>query len=198
MSWDGVRTDQVDPEQLHRRIAVVMQEPVRWPVTAENNIRIGRLERPDPQDTAFTEAAKRSGADSVLADLPDGARTVLSRAFQNGRDLSGGQWQRMSVARGLYRDSALVIADEPTSAMDARAEHAVFAALRSMSSARENGHPRITVLVTHRLANVRNADQIVVLDEGRIIERGGHDQLMDLAGTYHQLFSLQAQSYGQR
>ena len=171
MSWDGVRTDQVDPEQLHRRIAVVMQEPVRWPVTAENNIRIGRLERPDPHDTAFTEAARRSGADSVLADLPDGARTVLSRAFQNGRDLSGGQWQRMSVARGLYRDSALVIADEPTS---------------------------VTVLVTHRLANVRNADQIVVLDEGRIIERGGHDQLMDLAGTYHQLFSLQAQSYGQR
>jgi ATP-binding cassette subfamily B protein len=195
--WDGVRTDQVDPQELHRRVAVVFQDPVRWPATAANNIRIGRLDRHDPEETALVEAAARSGADAVLADLPDGPRTLLTTAFQNGRDLSGGQWQRISVARGLYRDAALVVADEPTSAMDARAERAVFDALRRMSARRDGGQPRITVLVTHRLANVRHADQIVVLDQGRIIERGRHDELMDRAGTYHQLFSLQAEAYGQ-
>jgi len=190
--WDGVDTAQVDPLELQDRVAVVLQEPLRWPVTATDNIRIGRLDREDADGSAFADAARRSGADTVLADLPDGPSTVLSRKFQNGRDLSGGQWQRVSVARGLYRDSALVVADEPTSAMDARAEHAVFAALQELSA---DHRPRITVLVTHRLANVRHADQIVVLDGGRVTERGTHDELMAAAGTYRQLFSLQAHAY---
>ena len=128
----------------------------------------------------------------MLADLPEGPGTLLSRKFQNGRDLSGGQWQRVSVARGLHRDSALVVADEPTSAMDARAEHAVFAALRELSA---DHRPRITVLVTQRLANVRHADQIVVLEGGQVTERGTHAELMATAGTYRQLFSLQAHAY---
>jgi ATP-binding cassette subfamily B protein len=115
---------------------------------------------------------------------------MLSRQFQTGRDLSGGQWQRISVARGLYRDAPLVVADEPTAAMDARAEHAVFAALRGMG-----GGERITVLVTHRLANVRHADQIVVLEHGRVTELGTHAELMAVAGTYRELFSLQARAY---
>ena len=126
----------------------------------------------------------------MLAALPDGAETMLSRQFQKGRDLSGGQWQRLSVARGLYRDAPLVIADEPTAAMDARAEHAVFTALRGLG-----GSERITVLVTHRLANVRHADQIVVLEEGRVVELGTHAELMARGGTYHELFSLQARAY---
>jgi ATP-binding cassette subfamily B protein len=190
--WDGVDTAEVDPLELHDRVAVVLQEPLRWPVTATDNIRIGRLDREDPDGTAFADAARRSGADTVLADLPDGPGTLLSRKFQNGRDLSGGQWQRVSVARGLYRNSPLVVADEPTSAMDARAEHAVFAALQELSA---DHRPRITVLVTHRLANVRHADQIVVLDGGRVTERGTHRELMATDGTYHQLFSLQAHAY---
>jgi len=190
--WDGVDTAQVDPLELQDRVAVVLQEPLRWAVTATDNIRIGRLDREDPDGTAFADAARRSGADTVLADLPDGPGTLLSRKFQNGRDLSGGQWQRVSVARGLYRNSPLVVADEPTSAMDARAEHAVFGALQELSA---DHRPRITVLVTHRLANVRHADQIVVLDGGRVTERGTHRELMATAGTYHQLFSLQAHAY---
>ena len=165
----------------------MLQDPLHWPMTAANNVRIGRLDRPDPDDVAFTDAAARSGADAVLAALPDGAETMLSRQFQKGRDLSGGQWQRLSVARGLYRDAPLVIADEPTAAMDARAEHAVFTALRGLG-----GSERITVLVTHRLANVRHADQIVVLEEGRVTELGTHAELMARGGTYHELFSLQA------
>jgi len=191
VTWDGVDTAGVGTGELHERVAVVLQEPVRWPVTGENNIRIGRLGRPDPDGAALGDAAARSGADTVLAELPDGPSTMLSRAFQKGRDLSGGQWQRLGVARGLYRDAAVVIADEPTAALDARAEDAVFRALRAISAGRE----RITVLVTHRLANVRGADRIVVLERGRLIEQGRHRELMALSGTYQQLFSLQADAY---
>jgi ATP-binding cassette subfamily B protein len=190
VTWDGVDTAIIGAPELHERIAVVLQDPLHWPMTAANNVRIGRLDRPDPGDVAFTDAAARSGADAVLAALPDGAETMLSRQFQKGRDLSGGQWQRLSVARGLYRDAPLVIADEPTAAMDARAEHAVFTALRGLG-----GSERITVLVTHRLANVRHADQIVVLEEGRVVELGTHAELMARGGTYHELFSLQARAY---
>ena len=190
VAWDGVDTAGIDAPALHERIAVVLQDPLHWPMTAANNVRIGRLDRPDPGDVAFTDAAARSGADAVLATLPDGGETMLSRQFQKGRDLSDGQWQRLSVARGLYRDAPLVVADEPTAAMDARAEHAVFTALRGLG-----GSDRITVLVTHRLANVRHADQIVVLEHGRITELGTHAELMSHCGTYHELFSLQARAY---
>ncbi|MGH3984470.1 MAG: ATP-binding cassette domain-containing protein, partial [Pseudonocardiaceae bacterium] len=154
-------------------------------MTVENNIRIGRLERPDPDGNVLAAAAADSGADTVVAELPDGWNSVLSREFQNGCDLSGGQWQRISVARGLYRDAPLLVADEPTAAMDARAEHAVFRSLQSLSRAgaavsngERQGATRTTVLITHRLANIRHADQIIVLDHGRITEQGTHGELM--------------------
>ena len=193
VTWDGVDTAQVSASELHERVAVVLQEPVRWPMSAENNVRIGRLARPDPGSAQRDVAARDSGADTVVAELESGWSTVLSREFQGGRDLSGGQWQRLSVARGLYRDAPLVIADEPTAALDARAEHAVFGTLHGRTG---GGAERITVLVTHRLANVRFADQILVLERGRIIERGRHDELMALRGTYFELFALQARAYG--
>jgi ATP-binding cassette subfamily B protein len=220
VAWDGVSTDKLDPTELHNQVSVVMQEPLRWPSTAGNNIRIGRLERThtdtadtdtadtdeadaDTADTAdedteaavFADATSRSGADSILAGLPQQEHTLLSRAFQNGYDLSGGQWQRIAVARGLYRDAAVIVADEPTSAMDARAEHAVFSALGELSAPRGERRSRITVLITHRLANIRHADRIVVLDKGRIVEQGTHDELMAGDGTYRQLFDLQAHAY---
>jgi ATP-binding cassette subfamily B protein len=192
VAWDGIDIATVDQRELHERVAVVLQDPLRWPMNAENNVRIGRLDHPDPARARLADAAVRSGTDVVVAELPDGWSTVLSRQFQGGRDLSGGQWQRLSVARGLYRDAPVVIADEPTAALDARAEHAVFAALRGLAG---TGDDRITVLVTHRLANVKHADQILVLERGRLIEHGTHDQLMTRRGTYHELFTLQASAY---
>jgi ATP-binding cassette, subfamily B, bacterial len=191
--WDGVDVAEVDGDELLTQVAVVLQDPVNWPMTARNNVRIGRLERTDPDERLLRSASRGSGTDDVVATLPDGWATVLSKEFQGGRDLSGGQWQRVAVARGLFRDAPLVIADEPTAALDARAEHAVFGTLRGRSGA---GSDRITVLVTHRLANVRTADQIVVLEHGRVTEHGRHDELMALGGTYHELFTLQARAYG--
>jgi ATP-binding cassette, subfamily B, bacterial len=202
VSWDGVDIAQVDQRELHSQVTVVLQNPVEWPMTAENNIRIGRLECPDPDGSVLAAAAANSGADAVAAELPNGWDSVLSREFQNGCDLSGGQWQRISVARGLYRDAPLLVADEPTAAMDARAEHAVLRSLQSLScagTAPSNGDSpaatRTTVLITHRLANIRHADQIVVLDHGSITEQGTHDELMARGGGYAELFTLQARSY---
>lgn len=185
--WDGVDLAEFDEESVYQQIALVLQDPARWPMTAHDNIRMGRIDRRDGMSVA--EAARESGAEDVIAELPNGYQTLLSRLFSSGRDLSGGQWQRISVARGIYRDAPILVVDEPTAAMDAKAEHAVFESLRRL------GGGRTTILITHRLANVQHADQIVVLDQGKLVEQGTHHELMALGGTYAGLFTLQASAY---
>ncbi len=200
--WDGVDIATVDQRSVHTQIAMIMQEPARWPMTATNNIRIGRLDAPDPTGARWERAVHASGAAEVISQLPARENTMLSREFQGGHDLSGGQWQRLGIARGMYRDAAVLVADEPTAALDARAEHAVFAALRAASGSAGECGPgeadrptRTTVLVTHRLANVRQATRIVVLDRGRVAECGTHEELMANQGIYAELFALQASAY---
>ncbi|MDQ2706723.1 MAG: ABC transporter ATP-binding protein/permease [Actinomycetota bacterium] len=212
ITWDSIDIATIDPNHLLNQVAIVGQNPTQWPMTAANNIRIGRLQRPDPDGARLADAATRADAHTVADDLPQRWDTMLSPRFQGGRDLSGGQWQRISVARALYRDAPLVIADEPTAALDARAEHAVFTTLRALPTTTRHPAPpptpdnqgptnhadqagRISVLITHRLANVRNAHHIVVLNAGRVTATGTHDQLIDTPGDYRDLYQLQARAY---
>ncbi|WP_051580040.1 ABC transporter ATP-binding protein [Pseudonocardia acaciae] len=198
VTWDGLDIAEIHPDELHAHLTLLPQSPTPWPMTAENNVRIGRLERPDPDRRALNGAAEAAGLDAIVTGLPRGWKSLLSRQFQTGHDLSGGQWQRVSAARGLYRNAPLLIADEPTAALDARAEQIIFRSLHSPHAA-DGGtttHPiRTTILITHRLANIRHADDIVVLDKGRITERGTHEQLIRHGGTYAELFDIQARNY---
>jgi ATP-binding cassette subfamily B protein len=182
--WDDVDLAEADEYSVYDRIAMVMQEPARWPMTARDNVRMGRISRADSD--AVDNAAAQAGATDLVAE-----NKVLSKQFAGGRDLSGGQWQRIAVARGIYRQAPILVADEPTAALDAHAEAAVFRSLRQLAD-----HPdRTTVLITHRLANIRHADQIVVLDKGRIVEQGTHMDLMAANGPYAALYSVQASAY---
>ncbi|MGI8332200.1 ABC transporter ATP-binding protein [Actinomadura scrupuli] len=183
--WDETSLWRVDPDQLRRRIAVIAQDHTHWPMTARQNISMGR----PGSDHAIEQAAVAAGADQVIDDLAHGYDTLLDRRFDGGAELSGGQWQRLAVARGFYRDAPLLICDEPTAALDARAEHSLFERIRAHADG------RTVLLITHRLASVRHADRIYVLDHGRVIEQGDHGTLMELDGLYAELYTLQASAY---
>ncbi|MEV0378620.1 ABC transporter ATP-binding protein [Nonomuraea sp. NPDC050643] len=183
--WDDVDLRDVSPDELRLRTAVIAQDHTRWPLTARYNITMGT----DKGEPALHAAAAVAGADEVIADLPHGYRTLLDRRFKDGHELSGGQWQRIAVARGFHRDAALLICDEPTAALDARAEHALFERIRDHSDG------RTVLLITHRLASVRYADRIYVLDHGKVTEQGDHETLMSLNGLYADLYTLQATAY---
>jgi ATP-binding cassette, subfamily B, bacterial len=189
VTWDGVDLVDTDPDSVRDRVAVVLQDPARWPLTARHNVTIGRPDRPDPQGSLLDDVAAAASADTVVDGLPRGWNTLLSKQFADGQDLSVGQWQRIGVARALYRDAPLLICDEPTAALDARAEAAVYEALRRLADG------RTVVLITHRLASVRHADQIAVLHNGRLAELGTHDQLMAADHHYADLYTLQASAY---
>ncbi|MEN3534569.1 ABC transporter ATP-binding protein [Microbispora sp. ZYX-F-249] len=183
--WDDADLSEVDPDSLRRRIAVIAQDHTRWPLTARHNITMGM----DKGEAEVARAAEVAGADQVIAELPYGYRTLLDRRFKNGHELSGGQWQRIAVARGFYRDAPLLICDEPTAALDARAEHALFERIR------QHADGRTVLLITHRLASVRYADRIYVLDHGKVREHGTHEELIALDGLYAELYNLQAEAY---
>ncbi|WP_433320906.1 ABC transporter ATP-binding protein [Micromonospora sp. CA-269861] len=187
--WDGVDAAELDPRALGAQVAVMTQEWWKFPFTAGQNIRVGRHDRaPDRPGPTVQEAASAAAAHDMIVGLPHSYDTLLDREFKDGHELSGGQWQRLVAARGLYRDAALLICDEPSAALDARAEHALFQHLRR--------HPdRAVVLITHRLANVRHADRIFVLERGRLVQQGSHDELMAAGGLYRELFELQASGY---
>ncbi|MEV4363681.1 ABC transporter ATP-binding protein [Nonomuraea sp. NPDC049625] len=186
--WDGVDLDAFDGDALRRRISVIAQDHTRWPLTVRENIVMGH----PLEEDRLAAASAAAGADEVVAQLSDGYDALLDRRFRGGHDLSGGQWQRIAVARGFYRDdAALVIFDEPTSALDARAEHALFERIRGHAAG------RTVVLITHRLASVRYADRIYVLDGGAIAEQGTHAELMERDGLYAGLYELQASAYHQ-
>jgi ATP-binding cassette subfamily B protein/ATP-binding cassette subfamily C protein len=183
--WDDVSLADVNGEPLRERIAVIAQDHGNWPLTVRDNIIMGRL----LDDARLASAAAASGADAVIGELARGYDTLLARQFKDGAELSGGQWQRIAAARGFYRAAPLLIMDEPTAALDARAEYALFSSLRSLA------RDRTVLIITHRLASVRHADRIYVLARGQVAESGTHAELMALAGQYAELYTLQASQY---
>jgi ATP-binding cassette subfamily B protein len=188
VTWNDRSLSTMDSSALRRRIAVVTQDFHRWPFTAATNIAIGNTSL-DPDRGRIEAAARRAAAHDMIRELPYGYETLLDRTFAQGQDLSGGQWQRITAARGFLRDAELLIMDEPSSALDPRAEDALFQAIRDRQGR------GTTILITHRLANVRHADVIYVLHEGALVEQGSHDELVAAGGRYAELFELQAAGY---
>ncbi|MGW0204404.1 ABC transporter ATP-binding protein [Streptomyces sp. NPDC003233] len=187
--WDGVDTARADRRLLAERIAMVAQDFKRWPFTARVNVAVGRSGAPITEER-LAAAVSEAGAEEVVADLPRGLDTLLARDFSGGHELSGGQWQRLGIARAAYRRGRVLIVDEPTAALDARAELEVFEKIRALA-----GSGQTVVLITHRLASVRHADLVHVLEHGRLVESGTPQELLARGGVYAELYALQAEQF---
>jgi ATP-binding cassette, subfamily B, bacterial len=186
--WDGADLRTFDPELVQNSVGVIFQDFVKYMLSAKENITNGRpeVERPD---SALKDAATRASADEFLSELKHGYDTQLGAQYWGGSELSIGQWQRVALARAFYRDAPFLILDEPTAALDARTEADLFDRIRELYQG------RTVLLISHRFSTVRSADRIIVLDRGRIIEQGTHNDLMRTGGTYANLFTLQAKAY---
>ncbi|WKX74116.1 ABC transporter ATP-binding protein [Streptomyces sp. XD-27] len=190
--WDDVDATEADRAQIFDRIAVVSQDFYRWPFTARVNVGIGRTGTP-VCDEQLEAAARYSGADEVITDLPHGWGTLLARGYRGGHQISGGQWQRLGIARARLRDAQILVVDEPTSALDAAAEQQVFDRIRDLAA-----DGQTVILITHRLHSVRHADEIYVLQHGQVAEHGTFDELMDPAtgtGAFRDMYLLQLNAY---
>ncbi|MUL41574.1 ABC transporter ATP-binding protein [Streptomonospora sp. PA3] len=187
ITWNGTDITDLDPTGLHARIGLIRQQYQQWPFSAERNITMAAPEDTDPD--RLQRALRLSGGDQVVADLALGLNTPLDTRFKDGEDLSGGQRQRIAAARGLYPHADLVIADEPTAALDARAEERLFATFQAAAEG------AAVLLITHRLASTRTADWIYVLDHGRVVEQGTHTDLIATGGLYAELYGIQAAAY---
>jgi ATP-binding cassette subfamily B protein len=191
---DAVDLARIDSPQWRERLAGAFQDFFRFEFQAGQTIGVGDLPRLDVEP-ALVAATDRAGARDVVETLPAGLRTQLGPTWQDGVDVSYGQWQKLALARGFMRDEPLVAAlDEPTAALDAETEHQLFERYASRARhSRDNGS--MTVLVSHRFSTVRMADLIVVLDGARVAEVGSHDELMAHGGRYAELYRIQAKAY---
>ena len=185
---DGQPLSEYDLDELRVNTGVIFQDFVRYFLSASDNIAVGRIDARD-DDARIRDAARRSMADEVIARLPAGYDQMLGKLFKEGVDLSGGEWQKIAIARAYMRDAQLLILDEPTAALDARSEFEVFQRFKELSD------DKTAVLISHRFSSVRMADRILVLDQGRIEAAGTHEELMAQGERYAELFELQAAGY---
>jgi ATP-binding cassette, subfamily B, bacterial len=185
---DGIDLREYDLEDLYREIGVIFQDFMRYEMTARENIAVGRIEQVDNLPL-LQQSAQKSMADRVVGKLHSGYDQMLGRRFDGGVDLSGGEWQKVALARAYLRDAQVLILDEPTSALDARSEYEVFRRFAELTAG------KMALFISHRFSTVRMADRIVVLENGRIAEEGNHDALTHLGGRYAEMFELQAASY---
>jgi ATP-binding cassette subfamily B protein len=186
---DGRDLQEWDPEVLRRRVGVIFQDFVRYQLMVGENIGAGDVREFENQER-WADAARQGKAAPFIEDMPAQYQTQLGKWFKDGRELSGGQWQKIALSRAFMRhDADILVLDEPTAAMDAAAEAEVFEHFRSLMG------KRIAIVISHRFSTVRMADEIVVLDQGHIVERGSHETLMQKDGVYAKLFTLQARGY---
>jgi len=185
---DGIDLRDFAVSDIHAHIGVIFQDFIRYSLSARDNIGVGRIEAQQDMER-IASAAERSLADAVIAKLPQGYDQQLGRLFNKGRDLSGGEWQKVAIARAYMRDAGLIILDEPTAALDAKAEAEVFSRFKSLAAG------KTAVIISHRFSTVRMADRILVLENGAILEAGTHAELLALRGHYAELFELQAAGY---
>ena len=185
---DGVDLREYDIEDLCGEVGVIFQDFMRYEMTARENIAVGRIEFL-PELHKIREAAEKSLADGVIEKLAGGYEQMLGRRFEGGVDLSGGEWQKLALARAYLREAQVLILDEPTAALDARAEYEVFERFNELTTG------KMALFISHRFSTVRMAERIIVLENGSIAEEGSHDRLMARGGTYAGMFELQASSY---
>ncbi|HEX4038339.1 MAG TPA: ABC transporter ATP-binding protein [Acidobacteriaceae bacterium] len=185
---DGVDLRDYDVDDLHKEMGVIFQDFMRYEMTVRENIGVGRIEIPHSEDDVHA-AAEKSLAAEVVKKLAGGYDQMLGRRFVSGVDLSGGEWQRIALARAYLRDAQLLILDEPTAALDAKSELEVFERFAELTQG------KMALLISHRFSTVRMADRIVVLAGGRLVEEGTHQQLIALGGLYAEMFEMQAASY---
>jgi ATP-binding cassette subfamily B protein len=185
---DGTDIREFSLAELRTHIGAIFQDFLRYSFSAADNIGVGRIEAAGDRDRIIS-AATQSLADPVIKKLPEGYDQMLGRTFAKGHDLSGGEWQKLAIARAYMRDAEIIILDEPTAALDARAEAEVFQRFKNLAEG------TTAVLISHRFSTVRMADRIVVLADGRIEEAGTHAELMVNGGRYAELFELQASGY---
>jgi ATP-binding cassette subfamily B protein len=184
----GVNLREIDPEDLRNRVGVLFQDYANYELSVRENVTMGRPDGP-PDDARVIEALTRSRSDWLVKKMPRGLDSRVGRLFEGGHDLSGGEWQRLALARIMYRDADIWILDEPTSSLDPEAEAAIFAELK------ENLKGRIGIVISHRFSTVRIADRIAVIADGHVTELGTHEELLRSDGRYAQLFELQAAGY---
>ena len=188
---DGVNLRDFDPVAWRREISVAFQDYAHYAMTAGENIWLGDTDKPADPD-GIARAGARSGADAVVRTLPDGYGTLLGRWFQNGQELSAGEWQRIAMARAFWREARILILDEPSSSLDPLAEAELTRQFRELLGGRS------ALIISHRLSTVRMADRIYVMDRGRIAERGTHADLLAKGGLYAKLYRAQAEHYQER
>lgn len=175
-------------EDLHAKMGIIFQDYISYQLTAQENIGVGNLQLLN-DIASIEEAARKSGADTIIAKLPDSYSTMLGRWFEQGHQLSGGEWQKIALARAFIRDAQILILDEPTASLDAQAEYELFQHIRDLTRG------RTTIFISHRFSTVRLADRILVIEQGEVVEQGRHEELLAQGGRYAELFNLQAESY---
>ena len=185
---DGIDLREYDPNDLRSQIGVIFQDYMRYDMSVSLNIGFGKVDRRDDQ-AMIEQSAQKSLAAPVIDRLPQRYEQMLGRRFDGGVDLSIGQWQKVALARAYMRDAQILILDEPTASLDARAEFEAYGRFVDLSEG------KMAVLISHRFSTVRMAGTILVLDEGRLVESGSHDELVASGGKYAELFELQAAGY---